>query len=169
MGDEWRMERLRARSPLPEDEGAYRALLLDPAVEEWLRPPPLEPFTPVGIAEMLAADQRHWTESGFGPWTLTDPGAGAFVGRGGLQRAQVEGESAVELPWAIVSERWGEGLASEAATAAVAWARSLDLPYVVALIRPENVASIRVAEKVGLERDRMTLHAGIPHFIYRLS
>jgi RimJ/RimL family protein N-acetyltransferase len=168
MDDGWPMGRLRARPPLPEDEGAYRALLLDPAVAKWLRPAPLQPFTPVGVAEMLAADERHWAEHGFGPWTLVDPGDGAFVGRGGLQRAQVEGESAVELPWTIVSERWGEGLASEAAAAAAEWARSLGLSYVVALIRPQNAASIRVAEKVGLERERLTLHAGLPHVVYRL-
>jgi RimJ/RimL family protein N-acetyltransferase len=168
MDDEWRTERLAARPPRSEDEGAYRALLLDPAVEEWLRPTPLQPFTPVGVAEMLADDERHWAEHNFGPWTLADPGDGAFVGRGGLQRARVEGETAVELPWTIVPERWGEGLASEAAAAAAEWARSLGLPYVVALIRPQNAASIRVAEKTGLERERLTLHAGLPHIVYRL-
>jgi RimJ/RimL family protein N-acetyltransferase len=167
MGQRWQTERLAARAPAPGDEGAYRELLLDPAVGEWLRPPPLEPFTPVGVAEMLAADKRHWRESGFGPWALRDRD-GEFVGRGGLQRVRIEGEAAVELPWAIVSDRWGEGLATEAAAAAIAWARSLGLRHVVALIRPANSASIRVAEKLCLEHEGRARHAGLPHLVYRL-
>lgn len=156
-----------ARMPQPDDEGAYRELLLDPAIEEWLRPPPLEPFTPVGVAEMLAGDLVHWRDSGFGPWTLRDRD-GTFVGRGGLQRVRVEGKAAVELPWAIIPERWGEGLATEAAAAAIDWARSLGLRQVVALIQPANAASLRVAEKVGLEHAGETRHAGLPHLVYRL-
>jgi RimJ/RimL family protein N-acetyltransferase len=51
----------------------------------------------------------------------------------------------------------------------VDWARSLDFGEVVALVRPENAASRRVAEKAGLREAGETMHAGLEHLVYRLE
>jgi ribosomal-protein-alanine N-acetyltransferase len=160
-------DRLLARPPVAADGEAYRALFLDPAIGAWLRPAPLGPFSSGQIAEMLAMDKAHWAEYGFGPWALVDRGSEALVGRGGLQWTRMDGERVIELPWTIDSKLWGEGFGTEAAAAAVTWSRELGLAGVVALILPTNTASRRVAEKVGLRVDGETLHAGLPHLIYR--
>jgi RimJ/RimL family protein N-acetyltransferase len=91
------------------------------------------------------------------------------LGRGGLQCTAVEGEPMVELPWVIEPDREGEGLATEAALAAIEWARSLALGEVVAMTTPGNLASRRVAEKAGLRPSCEIEHVGIAHFLYRLS
>lgn len=166
---EWPTPRLQARRPEGGDLPPYEGLFLDSAVGEWLRPQPLEPFRRADIREMLGRDVSHWVEHGFGPWALIDRGRGAFVGRGGLAWTDLEGERAVELPWAIDPGRWGEGLASEAAGAAIAWARSLGLREVVAMITPTNLASQRVAEKAGLRLRGNVDRRGIPHLLYRLE
>jgi RimJ/RimL family protein N-acetyltransferase len=75
----------------------------------------------------------------------------------------------VELPWTVRSDHWQQGIATEAVLAAVDWARSSDLEEVVALIRPENGASRRVAEKAGLQEEGTTLHAELDHLVYRLT
>jgi ribosomal-protein-alanine N-acetyltransferase len=168
MSEQWRTERLLARPPQPADRDAYRDLFLDPAVGAWLRPSPLPPYTAAEIDEMLANDQWHWTEYGFGAWTLLDRD-GSVVGRGGLQWTEVDDARVVELPWTIRSQQWSRGLGTEAARAAIEWARSLALPEVIALIVPANLRSRRVAEKAGLELDGETLHAGLPHLVYRLG
>lgn len=167
MGDEWHTERLLARPPRPGDRDGYRALFRDPAIEEWLRPAPLPPFGDEDIDGMLIADEAHWQSHGFGPWALLDREDGGLVGRGGLRWTEIGGRKVAELPWTIASRRQGRGLASEAAAAAVAWAGTIEIDELVALIRPENAASLRVAEKVGLRRDREVLHAGLPHLLYR--
>jgi RimJ/RimL family protein N-acetyltransferase len=169
VADEWLTERLLARPPQPSDRDGYRSLLLDPAVSEWLRPSPLPLFEDADALAILAADERHWIEHGFGPWVLVERGEGETVGRGGLQQIEIEGESAVELPWAIRSDHWNRGLASEAAAAAVAWAEALGLSEVVALTIAENLASRRVAEKAGFVVDGETRHSGLPHLVYRRS
>jgi RimJ/RimL family protein N-acetyltransferase len=169
VGEERETARLLARPPEPDDEQGYRRLFLDPAVGEWLRPAPMKPFDEPEAAEMLGEDLRHWAEHGFGPWVLTAREDGSMVGRGGLRWTEIEDRLTVELPWAIRSDRWGEGLASEAASAAVEWAGTLGLEEVAALVLPGNLRSRRVAEKAGLELAGDALHAGIPHLVYRLA
>ncbi len=166
MAREWHTERLLARPPRPEDWDEYRALFSDPAIEEWLRPPPLRPFGDDDLLEMLHADELHWQVNDFGPWVLTDRDDGSLLGRGGLRWLELEGSLIAELPWTIAPRRQGEGLASEAAAAAIEWAATIGLAELVALIRPENAASLRVAEKIGLRRDREVTHAGLPHLAY---
>jgi [ribosomal protein S5]-alanine N-acetyltransferase len=166
MAAEWLTEHLLARAPQPADLSAYKALFRDPAIEEWLRPSPLPPFGDDDIHDMLRTDEMHWRENGFGPWALLDREQESLVGRGGLRWTRFEGRSIAELPWTIASERQGEGLASEAASAAIEWARELELDELVALIRPTNAASRRVAEKAGLRQGPEVLHAGLPHLAY---
>jgi RimJ/RimL family protein N-acetyltransferase len=168
-GEEWLTERLLARTPSASDGDGYRALLLDPAVSVWLRPAPLPLFDDAEALAILAADERHWADHGFGPWVLIERAEGTMVGRGGLRRIELDGSPAVELPWAIRADHWNRGLASEAVSAAVAWAQALGLPEVVALTTAENRVSRRVAEKGGFALHGETRHAGIPHLVYRRS
>lgn len=167
MGEEWQTARLLARPPEPGDEQGYHRLFVDPAVSKWLRPAPMKPFGTAEVVEMLGEDRRHWTEHGFGPWVLVERENGEMVGRGGLRWTEIDGRLAVELPWAIRSDRWGEGLASEAARAAIEWAGTLELAEVAAVVLPGNLRSRGVAENAGMQLEGDTLHAGIPHLLYR--
>jgi RimJ/RimL family protein N-acetyltransferase len=169
VSERWRTEHLLARRPRPADQPAYLDLLLDPEVKKWLRPPPAPPFTEAELAQMVEDDIAHWERHGFGPWVLIEVESGATIGRGGLRWTAVEGELAVELPWAIASRHWRRGFATEAGTAALSWSRALGFEQVIALIRADNSASRRVAEKVGLRHSGEAVHAGLPHLLYRSS
>jgi RimJ/RimL family protein N-acetyltransferase len=53
--------------------------------------------------------------------------------------------------WVLRREAWGQGFATEAARACAGWEfGNLDIPYLTAMIRPENEPSIRVAERLGM-------------------
>jgi RimJ/RimL family protein N-acetyltransferase len=160
--------RLLARKPTPEDRALYHAHFTQPAIESWLRPPPLPPFTPQVLDELVEGDCAHWSDHGFGPWILIERESGAFAGRAGLAWTSVEGVAQVELPWSIEPHLHGQGLATEAAGAAVARARELGFAQVVALVLPANLASRRVAEKTGFEQDGEVAHAGLPHLLFRM-
>jgi RimJ/RimL family protein N-acetyltransferase len=162
-------ERLSVRPPESGDEAAYAELFRRPPVEVWLRPPPLSPFKISEIEEMLREDIRHWEEFGFGPWALIERGSGSFVGRGGLRMTAVAGEQAVELAWTVDPDSQGRGLATEAALAALEWARTLGIEEVIALTLPGNHASRRVAEKAGLRAAGEVEYAGLTHVLYRLA
>lgn len=167
-GEERQTQRLLARRPTPEDRALYHAHFTQPAVEKWLRPSPLPPFDVRVLDELLEGDCAHWQDHGFGPWVLVETATGAFAGRGGLAWTSVEGIAEVELPWSIEPRLHGNGLATEAATAAAGWARELGFEEAIALTLPTNIASQRVAEKAGFSRAGECLHAGLPHLLFRL-
>jgi [ribosomal protein S5]-alanine N-acetyltransferase len=161
--------RLRGERVRPEHESDLVRMEQDPRMFPtlWGRP---EPPTVAEIRSGLGRRRDHWERHGFGMWLLRDRGTGAMVGRGGLQQTEVSGELEVEVAWAIVADRWNEGLATELAHAAVHAAfTELGLPGLVAVTLPHNGASRRVMEKVGFAYERDVVHADLPHVLYRLS
>ena len=68
-----------------------------------------------------------------------------------------------------LSEARGYGFATEGAQAALRYAfTTLHLPHIISLIRPENMASIRVAERLGEQCEGRTVIYGIEALIYGL-
>lgn len=162
-------DRLICRRPSATSTADYRDLFTEPEVERWLRPPPMKSFETSDFERMLARDRSHWQTHGFGPWILIDRESEEFVGRGGINWTRVDGRDEVELPWALRVQFHGQGLATEAALAAIEAARAVDLPRVVSLTLVENLASRRVMEKIGLQYSGDVPHAGLPHALYVLE
>lgn len=162
-------ERLLLRVPANEDEQNYRSLLLDPQVNRWLRPAPLPVLCDPDPGLWLARDIAHWRHYGFGVWALYDRDSQQFVGRCGIAHTTLHEQQVVELAWALIPPRWGAGLASEAARAALSRARKLGIDEVVSFTIPTNLASRRVMEKIGLRYESEIERAAIVHLMYRLK
>jgi [ribosomal protein S5]-alanine N-acetyltransferase len=161
--------RLRRERPWQEHANLYRDLFADPAVGAALWPGALGgPRSAVQASEMLVADIIHWQEESFGPWVFFELATGMFVGRGGLCCSKFAGRDCVELLYAVRSDVWGSGYATEMAMMAVAHARRLGLADVLALTATTNGASWRVLEKVGMRFEGIVEHAGLPHRLGRL-
>jgi RimJ/RimL family protein N-acetyltransferase len=161
--------RLIAERLAPEHEPDLARLGMDPRVYPTLWPFPYPP-TASDVHDGLLRQLSLWNRYGFGLWSLRDRATGEFVGRGGLEYTDAPGRLSVELAWAIVPERWGQGLATELAQVAVRTGfEELDVGELVALTLPHNAASRRVMEKVGFSYDRVIVHAGLPHVLYRLA
>ena len=89
-----------------------------------------------------------------GVFALEDRRSGRFVGHCGLNF--LEGGDDVELIYLVRRERWGEGLATEAAGAALAYGfQVLEIPRIHCVIMPGNGASRQVAAKLGMGRAGM--------------
>lgn len=162
--------RLCPRRPWGEHERLYADLFADPAVAAMLWPGALGGArSRAQAAEMLGGDVAHWREQGFGPWVFFEAGSGVFVGRGGLRRTRVASRECVEVLYAVRSDAWGRGYASEMAAVAVAHARRLGLSEIVGFTASSNPASRRVLEKAGMRIERETFQrAGIEHRLGRL-
>lgn len=157
------LERLR-----PEHGPEQLQLLRDPRVTATLWPRRERPPTEADILDGLVFKVEHWDSHGFGMWLLRDRETGEMVGRGGLQYTYTAGLNDVEAGWAIMPERWGQGLATELANACVEVAfEHLGLLEIVAFTLPSNAASRRVMEKAGFAYERDIVHAGLPHVLYR--
>ena len=154
-------ERLRMQH-LPE----ISPLLMDPRVAEWLWPHggPTEE----DLFEGTQQKEAHWERYGFGVWLVRDIRTEEPIGWGGLQWTYVADLDEVEVAWAIKPERWGQGLATEMAEAAVSSAfGTLGLLELIAFTLPDNRASRRVMEKAGFVYERDIVHALLPHVLYR--
>ncbi len=89
----------------------------------------------------------------------------SLVGRIGLHNP--EGWPAFEVGWLLDRNRWGEGLATEGGLAAMNYAFDrLDQHHISSLIQPDNAASIRVAEKLGMTRERVITLSGRDVLVY---
>ena len=158
--------RLRYERPWQEDLALYRDLFADPAVVRMLWPAGSAGQPPEDRGQaVLAEDIRHWQERSFGPWAFFAADTGLFVGRGGLRTTTVAGRKCVEVAYAVRSEEWGRGYATEMATVSVAHARKLGLAEVVGLSATGNRASRRVLEKCGMRYERTVERAGLPHWL----
>ncbi len=95
-----------------------------------------------------------WSLLGYGYWAFVDRATGAFLGNGGFarfERGVPELEGFPEAGWAFVPDAWGEGLATEAIRAALNWADQTLKSEIRCIIDPANVASHKVATKLGFQ------------------
>lgn len=102
--------------------------------------------------ERLVAEQlQQWAEHGLGWWAVELRATGELLGWNGLQYLPETDE--VEVGYLLSRPHWGQGLATEGATAALRFGfETLGLSRIVGIVHPENAASQRVLEKTGLTR-----------------
>ena len=140
--------RLRFREMTPDDLDDMASLLGDPRVMQ---------FYPRTRSRNEAAawiewNQRNYAEHGHGLWVI-ETHAGEFVGDCGITWQQVNGVSKREVGYHVRADLQGLGFATEAAAACRDFARlHTDATQLVAIIHPDNRASERVAEKIGMIR-----------------
>ena len=112
------------------------------------------------------------TRYGFSLWAIEDRATGEFLGNCGPVPQVVDGVGEIELGWSVTPRRAGQGIATEAAAA---WRDrclgAVGLNHVISLIRPENVPSRRVAEKIGMTVWKETHHGSLGwlHLVYRVD
>lgn len=86
---------------------------------------------------------------GYGRWAVVERGTDRLIGMCGPK--MLPGLNEVEIGYRLERDRWGLGLATEAALATRDYARDvLGLDHVIALIMKDNAGSLRVAEKLGM-------------------
>ena len=132
----------------PDDVNDLLLLSSDPVVAYWTGP-----WTRAAVEAWAADMAARWTADGVGKWMARDRSDGSLVGRGGFTRFDLDGETVLELGWAVRDARTGRGYAAELGRAALAWAveHQPDLP-VAAFTEVHNRASRAVMERPGCDR-----------------
>ncbi len=158
--------RLRLRGFTEADFPAYRALVTDPQVMRFLGDG--RPLSDIDAWRQLATILGHWVLRGFGLWAIEERATGSFIGWVGL--LEPGGWPGFEVAYTIAPTAWGRGYAREAAGAALQFARKdLGRTEVISIIRPDNVASVRVATALGATRSHTIEFFGAPADIYRYA
>ena len=139
-------DRLKLRMWREEDLDAYAAMSADPMVMRYLGAGAV--MTRADAWRSMAFFIGHWQLRGYGHWAVEEKATGRMIGRIGFLNP--EGWPAFEIGWTLARDAWGKGYATEGAKAALKYAFTvLDHRHVISLIHPENVRSMKVAERLG--------------------
>jgi RimJ/RimL family protein N-acetyltransferase len=151
-------ERLILRPWSLDDFEPLAAISADPEVMRYLAADG-KPLSRFGAWQSLASMVGHWGLRGFGMFAAVERSTGKLLGRFGPW--QPEGWPDFEIGWTLGSQYWGKGYATEAARRCLEYAfTEMKRDHIVSLILPENVRSIRVAERLG---ERLEATVTLPH------
>jgi [ribosomal protein S5]-alanine N-acetyltransferase len=141
----------------------------------WFGDPVVMQFTVTGPDPSIEDTRRrlvyfadHQQAHGFSKWVILQAGSGKAIGDSGLLVLQEYGW--IDLGFRLAQPYWGQGLATEAASA---WVRvafdELHLERLGAFVHPKNAASIRVLEKLGFRVVRRDTVMGMDSLVFSLN
>ena len=158
--------RVRLREFTSDDLQPLADMVGDPAQMRFYP----RPRTKAEAESWIDRNMTLYKEPGFGFWCMESIDNEDFLGYCGIRPVDLDGVEEVEIGWHTRKEFWGQGLATEAAAACrdLAFAR-FDLDRLVGTIDPTHTASIRVAEKIGMEREGETAIDGWPCTVYAVG
>lgn len=135
--------RLILRPTRAEDFEGFAALMGDEA-SKFIGGPQARSAAWRGFLQVAGA----WTIQGYSMFSLIEKATGRWIGRAGPWVP--EGWPGTEVGWALMKDAYGQGYATEAATAAIDWAfEALGWSEVIHCIDPDNLASQKVARRLG--------------------
>ncbi len=141
-----------------------------------LADPKVMKFSPTGVNSVEQVQERIegfiacYKEFGFGKWAVVLKESNQLLGYCGIAVDQIDGKDEKELGYRLDSRYWGQGLATEAASAAIKYGfEQFNLPYVLGIVERVNSASVRVLEKVGMRYERVTIFHEVEMDVYRVN
>ncbi len=160
-------ERLTLRGHRLEDFVQCAAMWSDPEVTRYIGGKPL---TKEESWTRFLRYVGHWSLLGFGYWLVEEKTTGSFIGEIGFadyKRDLAPLRGIPEIGWAFVTQARGKGYATQAVRAAVTWGDAhFPSPRTACIVNPENLASIRVAEKCGYREFQRTTYKSHPTIMF---
>ncbi len=142
--------------------------------------PEIRRYFPEGVLTLEETkEELEWFLNGhpkhpeLGLWATIHKGTGKFIGRCGLLPWTIEGQFEVEIAYLLDKDFWHQGLATEAAHGILHYGfDKLKLSRLICMIDPENTASQRVAERIGMTFEKQVDEFdgdNLPFFIYSIN
>ena len=155
--------RLTLREFHSEDVDALCLILSDPETMRFY----VKPFDRHGTDEWITRNRLRYTKDGHGLWAMILKSSGELIGDCGLVVQEIDGSNEIEIAYHVRRDHWGQGFATEAACACRDYGfAQLGVSRLVSIIRPENLASRRVAEKNGMTIWKEVTRVNLPHLVY---
>ena len=135
--------------PITDDHlDGLHAMNSDPDVMRYLGG---KPETREDTQAMIGRVKARWADWGFSWFSLFDKASGEIVGAAGVQYLGLDQANPHEIGWRLRKDRWKLGLASEAAQRLATFAfDDLKAPALCSVCHPENTASARVMQQLGM-------------------
>ncbi|MBD2099200.1 GNAT family N-acetyltransferase [Trichocoleus sp. FACHB-591] len=157
--------RLLLRQFTQDDVDDLAAMYADPAVMTYLGGVRSYETTQQHIERII----QNYQDYGFGLWAVIHKGDRRLMGRCGLIPQTIEGQGEVEIGYLLSHAYWGQGLATEAATAIRDYGfNTVGCDRLISLIDPHNLASQKVALRVGLTYEKDVILSDKPIRLYAI-
>jgi RimJ/RimL family protein N-acetyltransferase len=161
-----RTARLSLRSFTLQDTDDLQQILEVPGVLQYFPNP--EPPERDRVEKLIERQIKHWQDYGYGWWAVESLSDKQLLGWSGLQYLPETDE--IEVGYLLGKPYWGFGLATESAQAGIEFGfGTLGLQEIVGIVHPENIASQRVLEKVGLRFVKEAVYFGMDCYLYKTS
>jgi len=159
-------QRLVLREFQFEDLDALAAILCD---RETMRYYPVS-FDLAAVADWIQRNRTRYANDGYGLWAMILKSTRELIGDCGLVRQSVDAVDEIEIGYHVRRDLWNQGYASEAARACRDYGfAKLRVDRLISLIRPENLASRRVAEKNGMTIWKEVTKVDLLHYVYAIK
>jgi [ribosomal protein S5]-alanine N-acetyltransferase len=124
-------------------------------------------FDSAAVESWIERNRQRYARDGHGLWAMILKSSGELIGDCGLTVQRIDGANEIEIGYHVRRDLWGQGFATEAARACrdYGFARP-PVERLISIIRPENLASRQVAEKIGMAVWKNIIYAGLPHLVY---
>lgn len=159
-------ERLRLRKMSSDDVELLMEIFSDPEAMKYYPSTKDEEQTMKWIDWTLTNYEEH----GVGLWIVENKRTGEFLGQCGIVPQEVEGTTAMEIGYLFARRVWGNGYAAEAALACKNYGfEQLKLNRMVSLPDVNNIPSSRVAERIGMKREKTIIKWGKEVAVYSVT
>ncbi len=160
--------RLILRHLMPDDLDSLFALYRDPDIRRY--------FPEGTLTYEETKDELDWFLHGhpdypeLGLWATIYKETNRFIGRCGLLPWTIEQRPEVEVAYLLAKEYWGQGLGTEAARAIAHYGfEHLHLSRLICMIYPDNQASVKVAQNIGMTFEKEMEDDKGPFLLYSIS
>jgi len=148
-------ERLMLMPFTNEHLDGLSALNSDPEVMRYISG---RPETRDETSAIIERVKQRWIELGYSWWSFIERESGLIVGAGALQNLRREATTSpdtacpLEIGWRLRRDYWNKGLATEAARVIAGFAfNTVQADEIYAVCHPENIASAKVMERLGMQ------------------
>ncbi|GAB5538441.1 MAG: GNAT family N-acetyltransferase [Salibacteraceae bacterium] len=122
------------------------------------------PFASIEAANSFLKNYSDYQQNGFGRWAVIKKSTDEFLGWSGLKRNE---QGLIDLGFRFHQRHWGNGYGTESARACLEYGfNTLELHQIIGRASKDNIASVRILEKIGMSFWKTDVCKGIPNAAY---
>ena len=125
-------------------------------------------FKNIDEARIFLENYQDYKINGYGRWSVINKETNRFIGWCGLKFGEMKDET--DIGFRFFEEEWNKGFATESAKACINYGfDKLNLKRIIGRAMKENIASIKVLEKIGLVYEKDVHFDGKQAVIYKIE
>jgi RimJ/RimL family protein N-acetyltransferase len=133
-----------------------------------------KPFSKKETEEWIFCQLKRYEKDGYGYFAVITKETNKIIGQTGLMKNKIEDKEAIEIGYIFDNNYWQKGYCIESVRGCIKYAfETLKIKELYGTIRPENISSIKIIEKLGMKKIGTFIktyeNKEMEHYIYKLE